>query len=81
MKGTGMLETNQHIKIDIDNLVSIHMKEGGSRYTVILEAAMRARDIAKHRNFVDIKTEKLNKYGFKPINQALADMVVDYKTT
>lgn len=76
-----MLEKDKHIRIDIDSLVERHMNEGGSRYSVILEASIRAREIAKHRNFIDTKTEKLNKYGFKPINQALADMVEDYKTT
>ena len=76
-----MLEKDKHIRIDFEDVVSTHMKNGGSRYTMILEGAIRARDIAKRRTAIDIKTEKLNQYGFKPINQALADMVVDYKTT
>ena len=76
-----MSEKYQHIKIDFEPVVDAHTKLGGSRYSMILEASLRARDIAKHRNSIDIKTEKLNQYGFKPINQALADMVVDYETT
>jgi hypothetical protein len=79
MKDRGMSEKYQHIKIDFETVVDAHTKLGGSRYSMILEGALRARDIAKRRTAIDIKTEKLNKYGFKPINQALADMVVDYE--
>jgi hypothetical protein len=44
---------------------------------MILEAAWRARDIEKRRDFLDRKAEKLNYYGYKPINQALKDIIDD----
>jgi DNA-directed RNA polymerase subunit K/omega len=51
----------------------------GNRYLMILEAAFRARQIAKHRDFLDRKNEKLNYYGYKPVNQALKDIIEDSK--
>jgi DNA-directed RNA polymerase subunit K/omega len=52
---------------------------GGNRYLMILEAAFRARQIAKRRDFLDRKAEKLNYYGYKPINAALEDIIDEYK--
>ena len=49
----------------------------GNRYYMILEAAWRARDIEKRRDFLDRKAEKLHYYGYKPINQALQDIIDD----
>ena len=49
----------------------------GNRYYMILEAAWRARDIQKRRDFLDRKAEKLHQYGYKPINQALQDIIDD----
>ena len=75
----------QHIKkkvelprVDIAAVLAAHEKtREGSRYTMILEAAYRARDIEKRRDFLDRKAEKLHYYGYKPINQALQDMIDD----
>lgn len=50
---------------------------GGNPYHMILEAAYRARDIQKRREFLDRKSEKLHYYGHKPINQALQDIIDD----
>jgi hypothetical protein len=75
----------QHIKkkadlprIDIAAVLAAHEKtREGNRYTMILEATYRARDIEKRRDFLDRKSEKLNYYGYKPINQALQDIIDD----
>jgi phosphoenolpyruvate carboxylase len=69
----------QHIKkkadlprIDIAAVLTAHEKtREGNRYTMIIEAAYIARD------FLDRKSEKLHYYGYKPINQALQDMIDD----
>ena len=49
----------------------------GNRYYMILIAAHMARDITKRRDFLDRKAEKLHYYGYKPINQALQDIIDD----
>lgn len=61
-------------RVDVAKALSAH---GGNRYTLILEAAWRARDIEKRRDFLDRKAEKLHYYGYKPINQALQDIIDD----
>ena len=61
-------------RVDVAKALAAHE---GSRYTMILEAAYRAREIAKRRDFLDRKAEKLNYYGYKPINQALQDIIDD----
>ena len=61
-------------RVDIAKALEAH---GGNRYTLILEAAWRARDIEKHRDFLDRKAQKLHQYGYKPINQALQDIIDD----
>jgi hypothetical protein len=67
-------------RVDIAAVLAAHEKtREGSRYTMILEAAYRARDIEKRRDFLDRKAEKLHYYGYKPINQALQDMIDDAK--
>jgi len=50
---------------------------GGNRYLFILEAATRAREIAKRRNQLDCQNQKLIFYGYKPINQAIKDIIDD----
>ena len=77
----------QHIKkkadlprIDIAAVLAAHENtRQGNRYTMIIEAAYRARDIEKRRDFLDRKSEKLHYYGYKPINQALQDIIDDAK--
>ena len=49
----------------------------GNQYLMILVAAHLARDITKRRDFLDRKAEKLHYYGYKPINQALQDIIDD----
>jgi len=67
-------------RIDVAAVLAAHEKmREGNRYTMIIEAAYRARDIEKRRDFLDRKAEKLNYYGYKPINQALQDMIDDAK--
>ena len=61
-------------RVDVQKAVEAHE---GNRYTMILEAAYRAREITKRRDFLDRKAEKLNYYGYKPINQALQDIIDD----
>ena len=61
-------------RVDVAKALTAH---GGNRYTLILEAAWRARDIEKHRDFLDRKAQKLHQYGYKPINQALQDIIDD----
>jgi len=61
-------------RIDVAKAVEAY---GGNTYHMILEAAWRARDIEKRRDFLDRKAEKLNYYGYKPINQALKDIIDD----
>jgi hypothetical protein len=52
---------------------------GGNQYLMILEAARRARIVAKRRDFLDRKQEKLHYYGYKPINAALEDIIDEYE--
>jgi hypothetical protein len=67
-------------RIDIAAVLNAHEKTyEGNRYTMILEAVYRARDIEKRQDFLDRKAEKLHYYGYKPINQALQDMIDDAK--
>jgi hypothetical protein len=42
---------------------------------MVLEAARRARIISKRRDGLDRKNEKLNFYGYKPLNQAIKDII------
>jgi len=50
---------------------------GDNQYLMILYAAQLAREITKRRDFLDRKAEKINYYGYKPINQALKDIIDD----
>ena len=81
MEDSGMQQIKKKVempRIDIAAVLAAHEKtREGNRYTMILEAAYRARDIEKRRDFLDRKAEKLNYYGYKPINQALQDMIDD----
>lgn len=47
----------------------------GNRYLFILEAARRARIVSKRRDGLDRGNEKLNFYGYKPLNQAIKDII------
>ena len=81
MEDSGMQHTKKKVempRIDVAAVLAAHEKmREGNRYTMIIEAAYRARDIEKRRDFLDRKAEKLNYYGYKPINQALQDIIDD----
>ena len=78
MEDSGMQQNKKKApelpRVDVAKALAAHE---GNRYTMILEAAYRAREIAKRRDFLDRKAEKLNYYGYKPINQALQDIIDD----
>ena len=78
MEDSGMQQVKKKAtelpRVDVAAALKAHE---GNRYTMILEAAYRAREIAKRRDFLDRKAEKLNYYGYKPINQALQDIIDD----
>ena len=78
MEDSGMQQVKKNQpnlpRVDVAKALAAH---GGNRYTLILEAAWRARDIEKHRDFLDRKAQKLHQYGYKPINQALQDIIDD----
>ena len=79
MEDSGMQQpkkkTPELPRVDVAKAVEVV----GNRYYMILEAAYRARDIQKRRDFLDRKAEKLHDYGYKPINQALQDIIEDAK--
>jgi len=60
-------------RLDVE--LAVNAMPNGNRYLMILEAARRARVISKRRNELDIKSEKLNFYGYKPINEALKEII------
>lgn len=60
--------------IDVWATAEKMQKEGSGIYEMILIGAVKAREIAKRRNFLDMKEGRLNKYPLKPINQALKDL-------
>lgn len=51
---------------------------GNNQYLMILEASRRARIIAKRRDALDRKHEKLHYFGYKPVNAALEDIIDEY---
>lgn len=54
------------------------LNTNANMYTVILEAAVRARKIKFERDKKDVKDEKLNFYPYKPISQALQDIIDEH---
>ena len=76
MEEVGMSKKREEMpRLDIQKAV-----EGfeGNQYLMILEASARARIIAKRRDQLDRKSEKLHYYGYKPINSALEDIIDEY---
>ena len=63
----------QH-EIDVWDSASKFQEQGSNVYEMILIGAVKAREIAKRRNFLDMKEGRLNKYPLKPINQALKEI-------
>jgi hypothetical protein len=78
MKEAGMLK-NYEIARNLERIDVAKAIESfnGKQYIMILEGARRAREIAKTRDRIDRKNEKINYYGYKPINQALKDIIED----
>jgi hypothetical protein len=78
MKETGMSKNYEKARdlerVDVAQAIKAF---NGKQYLMILEGARRAREIAKTRDRLDRKNEKLNYYGYKPINQALKDIIED----
>jgi hypothetical protein len=66
---------------DVELAVKAHDRNGGNRYTMILEAAVRARAMIKRRDGIDRHTARLNKYPMRPLSQAIQDIIDDYKTS
>lgn len=64
----------KHIDIDVWGTAEKLQKEGYSAYDMILAASQIAKEISKHRNFLDAKEGRLIKHPYKPINQALKDI-------
>lgn len=63
-------------RVDVAKAIEV---SGKDMYTTIIEAAQRARVIKTSRDKADSKAEKLHFYPYKPISQALQD-IIDEKT-
>ena len=79
MEERGLLEKQDHTSIDFTKAIDAHTRLGGNRYTMILEAAFRARQMFKRRDELDRKAGKLHRYDLKPLSQAVKDIIEDYK--
>lgn len=76
MEEVGMSKKREEMpRLDIQKAVEAF---NGNQYLMILEAAARARIIAKRRDQLDRKSEKLHYYGYKPINSALEDIIDEH---
>jgi hypothetical protein len=74
MKEIGLLKRSELDRVDVAKAINAFE---GNQYLMILCAAQLAREITKRRDFLDRKAEKLHYYGYKPINQALKDIIDD----
>lgn len=62
-------------RVDVEKALST----GSNMYDVILEAALRARVIKSERDRKDIKDGKLNYHAYKPISQALQNIIDEHE--
>jgi hypothetical protein len=75
MEEVGMLKKREDMpRLDVELAINAS-PFNGDRYVFILEAARRARVISKRRDGLDRNNEKLNFYGYKPLNQAIKDII------
>lgn len=74
MKEVGVSKRRDLERVDVAKAIEAF---NGKQYLMILEAARRAREITKTRDRIDRKHEKLHYYGYKPLNQALKDIIED----
>jgi hypothetical protein len=75
MEEIGMSKKRDEMpRLDVEKAVNAY-PFNGNRYLFILESARQAREIAKRRNHLDRQNEKLNFYGYKPINQAIKNII------
>lgn len=75
MEEVGMSKKRDEMpRLDVEKAVNAH-PFNGNRYLFILEGARQAREITKRRNYLDKQNSKLNFYGYKPINQAIKDII------
>ena len=61
-------------RVDVEKALNI----GSNMYATIIEAAQRARVIKTSRDKADSKAEKLHFYPYKPISQALQDIIDEH---
>jgi len=81
MEEVGMSKKREDMpRLDVELAVNA-IPFNGDRYLFILEAARRARVISKRRDGLDRGNEKLNFYGYKPLNQAIKDIIDDAEYT
>ena len=74
MEVCGLQKRSELERVDVAKAIKAFE---GNQYMMILVAAHLARDITKRRDFLDRKAQKLHYYGYKPINQALKDIIDD----
>jgi hypothetical protein len=75
MEEVGMSKKREDMpRLDVELAVNAS-PFNGNRYLFILEAARRARIVSKRRDGLDRGNEKLNFYGYKPLNQAIKDII------
>jgi hypothetical protein len=74
MEELGLLKRTELERVDVAKAIKAFE---GNQYLMILCAAQLAREITKRRDFLDRKAEKLHYYGYKPVNQALKDIIDD----
>ena len=61
-------------RVDVEKALNA----GDNMYNVILAAAAKARSIKSYRDKKDMADGKLNAYAYKPISQALQDIIDEH---
>jgi len=68
-----MNEERKHKHIEDIDIQKAAETTNGNVFDLIVYAAQHARNIHAKRNKIDAKENKINKYEYKPLNQALDD--------